>query len=109
MAQSNTAKLEAEWKAAKTEMCEWIKKSMPLLPPADKASDVKAIVDAMKQGETIVFTAMPTGSDNADNPERDVGKASDVLRRAVKRMDGKMSTIGGADIFGEEEDEDEDD
>lgn len=100
MAASKTGKLKNEWIEAKTEMCQWIKKSISLLPEGTKAGEVKDMVAAMKQMEGMVGMDMPTPDDDDRAKSRTVGDASEAIRRAVKR-----GTNATAALFDGEEEE----
>ena len=100
MSGSKSNKLKGVLLDVKIAVGEWMKMSIPNLPEAKKASDIKDMVAAYK-----VITDM-VGKDRPEDDEvklenADVNKAAGEIRRALKRGTNVM-----ADIFSGEDDED---
>jgi len=99
MSGSKSNKLDGKWRDAKMAICDWMKESMTELPPAKKASDILDIIKAYKLVSDMVGKGRPDDEEyKLEQP--DVTKASEEIRRALKRVGDKQ------DIFGGDEDED---
>jgi len=101
MSGSKTNKLKGVLLDVKIAVGEWMKKSIPGLPEAQKASDIKDMVAAYKIITDMVGKERPE-EDDVKLENADVTKASEEIRRAIKRGTNVMEDIFG----GKDEDED---
>jgi hypothetical protein len=100
---SKAQKLRGALAESKIALCLWMKSSIVELPPAKKASDILDIIKAYKLLTDMAGKGRPDGEDEYKLEQPDVTKASEEIRRALKRV-GDVQ----ADIFGEKGGDDED-
>jgi len=96
MAGSKANRLEGKWRDAKIAICDWLEMSMKELPPAKKASDCLDIIKAYKLVSDMVGKGRPD-DDEYKLEQPDVTKASEEIRRALKRGTNVMEDVFGGD------------
>lgn len=102
MSGSKTNKLRGQWLDTKIEMLAWIQKTIAMMECGSSAKDVESMVNAAGKLIKMLGDIAPDEQE-AGLDEKDLDKASERVRRAIKNFGN--STI---DIFGDNE-EDEDD